>query len=311
MKPSSPISAGVSPGRPPGSKGPRGRQGATDPTPPGQLVILPPPGRLGQDIAPIIADAAAGGFTTASLLNAAYQFLSGASQDHGPPPMYPVAVNVATGEVTVLIPQRDMDLYNHAVEATTSVVGRNRLPGYLTVSNALEHADDLQAIFDGQTGRAGSYEYFRNDLAILGVDFRRSQPEPSPFEPPPNFPALFSGGGRQYSPVGPEDFFMPRFVRDLPVGGYAGFAQQTVAGQLSSMPRSARSSVRRRKARRSSARTRSAGPTRRRRTRRARVARRGVFKRAARRRGGLARLKKGSAAAKRYMAKIRKMRKRR
>jgi len=37
-------------------------------------------------------------------------------------------------------------------------------------------------------------------------------------------------GGPHMSPIGPEDYFVPRFVRSIP-GGAAGFAQQTPAGQ--------------------------------------------------------------------------------
>lgn len=37
-------------------------------------------------------------------------------------------------------------------------------------------------------------------------------------------------GGEQKSPIGPEDFLVPRFIRSIP-GGAAGFAQQTPAGQ--------------------------------------------------------------------------------
>jgi hypothetical protein len=93
-----------------------------------------------------------------------------------------------------------------------------------------------------------------------------------------------------------------------PPGGFAGLGQQTRAAQLtvqramgSGGPTRRRGPAKRRKA------SRAAGANRRRsyasgpRTTRARAASRGMQK---------GRLVKGSAAAKRYMAKIRRMRKR-
>jgi hypothetical protein len=43
-------------------------------------------------------------------------------------------------------------------------------------------------------------------------------------------PVGFPFGSQQLSPIGEEDFFVPRFVRSIP-GGAAGFSQQTPAGQ--------------------------------------------------------------------------------
>lgn len=77
---------------------------------------------------------------------------------------------------------------------------------------------------------------------------------------------------------------MPTMV---PIGGFAGFAQQTPAVQSLYGSRRGRSGGRRRKKKAA-----AAAPRRR--------------KRVGRRAG---KLKKGSAAAKRYMAKIRRMRK--
>lgn len=81
----------------------------------------------------------------------------------------------------------------------------------------------------------------------------------------------------------------------IPIGGFAGFAQQTPAVQ--SLYRGASRSGASRGGRRRRKKTASA-----------------PRKRRAKRAGGggrkLKRLKKGSAAAKRYMAKIRRMRKR-
>jgi len=51
-------------------------------------------------------------------------------------------------------------------------------------------------------------------------------------------------GGLQTSPIGPEDFFVPRFVRSIP-GGAAGFAQQTLAGQRQMFGAPARRPVKR------------------------------------------------------------------
>lgn len=80
----------------------------------------------------------------------------------------------------------------------------------------------------------------------------------------------------------------------IPVGGFAGFAQQTPAVQsLYRGGRRASGSGRRRRKKKA-----AAAPRRR---RRAAAKSRG--------RGKLKRLVKGSAAAKRYMAKIRRMRK--
>ena len=104
-------------------------------------------------------------------------------------------------------------------------------------------------------------------------------------------------GGEQVTPVGAEDFFMPRFVRGLHKsipGGAAGMAQQTPA----TITRVGRALGARVTGGRRARRSRSNGATRPRRRRAASRSRRG------------ARLVKGSAAAKRHMAKLRRMRKR-
>lgn len=82
----------------------------------------------------------------------------------------------------------------------------------------------------------------------------------------------------------------------MPPNGYAGFAQQTPAVQALFRPSGARRA--RRKGRRAAA--ARAAPKR----------RRAASSGKTRRGGKLKRLVKGSAAAKRYMAKIRRMRKR-
>lgn len=86
----------------------------------------------------------------------------------------------------------------------------------------------------------------------------------------------------------------------IPPGGFAGFSQQTMATKALLSPRSATG---RRKTG-----TRKKRPTK----KRARPARRKAtsVRRRRAKAGRPARLVKGSAAAKRYMAKIRKMRKR-
>jgi hypothetical protein len=60
---------------------------------------------------------------------------------------------------------------------------------------------------------------------------------PTPGSPLPGDPGDFEDdgfgklyGGPHETPIGVEDFFVPRFVRSIP-GGAAGFAQQTPAGQ--------------------------------------------------------------------------------
>jgi hypothetical protein len=78
----------------------------------------------------------------------------------------------------------------------------------------------------------------------------------------------------------------------IPPGGMAGFSQMTPASQLS-LTRGARG-------------TRRVGKRRKTRTKRAKRAK---VRRTKTRRGKKARLVKGSAAAKRYMAKIRRKRK--
>ena len=81
----------------------------------------------------------------------------------------------------------------------------------------------------------------------------------------------------------------------VPGLGYAGLGQQTAANAL--VFRKAMGGVR------------STGP-RKRRTRAASAVPRKSTRKRTRRSGGLARLRKGSAAAKRHMAKLRRMRKR-
>jgi len=106
-------------------------------------------------------------------------------------------------------------------------------------------------------------------------------------------------GGEQLSPIGPEDYFMPRFIRSIP-GGAAGFAQQTPAGQRQMFGGASAGSSARKK--RSSTRSSRKSTSR---------ASGSVRKRAGSNGGAKkkARLVKGSAAAKAYMKKIRNMRK--
>ena len=75
----------------------------------------------------------------------------------------------------------------------------------------------------------------------------------------------------------------------IPVNGFIGSAQQTPAGRLAQMPRGSRSGTRKRRKKKA-----AAAPRKRKRA-------------SSSRKGG--KLKKGSAAAKAYMAKIRKKRK--
>lgn len=86
------------------------------------------------------------------------------------------------------------------------------------------------------------YNQVRADVIAARDDFVASQPPPDSETPvtesiPPDFfPLEFRPqfGGVQKSPVGEEDFFVPRFVRaahrSIP-GGSFGFAAQTPAGQ--------------------------------------------------------------------------------
>lgn len=74
----------------------------------------------------------------------------------------------------------------------------------------------------------------------------------------------------------------------IPVNGFIGSAQQTPAGRLAQMPRGMRTGTKKRR-------------------KKAAAAARPRKKRASSKKGG--KLKKGSAAAKAYMAKIRKKRK--
>ena len=126
-------------------------------------------------------------------------------------------------------------------------------------------------------------------------------PPPAPTRVPPKMPAqpvaVAQNQGSIYYPVfggGP----VPHIV--VPPGGFAGFAQQSPATQAMFSKAAGRLGGRRSaaKRRRRKAAAAKSGP-RRRKSRRTSGRRRG------------ARLKKGSAAAKRYMAKIRRMRKRR
>ena len=105
-------------------------------------------------------------------------------------------------------------------------------------------------------------------------------------------------GGEQITPVGAEDFFMPRFTRGLHKsipGGAAGMAQQAPA----TLARIGRSLGTGTAGRRGARRARSNGAPRRRARRASPRTRRG------------ARLVKGSPAAKRHMAKLRRMRRKR
>lgn len=113
---------------------------------------------------------------------------------------------------------------------------------------------------------------------------------PTPQVPVPQLP-LPGGGLGMYFP-GASGGGIPVMVPFMPPNGFAGFAQQTAAVQ--SLYRGRKGGRKRKK------RASSSASSPRRRTKK---------KRAGARRAG-AKLKKGSAAAKRYMAKIRKMRKR-
>ena len=144
---------------------------------------------------------------------------------------------------------------------------------------------------------------FIQQAADFGRDVRLGRygdDTPEPDAPDPDVPDDGDGGfrlgiegGKQLSPVGEEDFFMPSFVRSIP-GGAAGFAQQTPAGMAQMGATASRGGGRRRVKRAKRAKA-SSGRRR---------------KRAKRAGGKRARMVKGSAAAKAYMARLRKMRKR-
>lgn len=164
----------------------------------------------------------------------------------------------------------------------------------------------LQQAYD--TGRSPGGEIY-DRVAAEGRNARAGiydQPAPvAPeqiLEPEERSSSVVSSAGQQGSPIGPEDFFMPRFTRSIP-GGYAGFAQQTPAGQRQMMGGKGPTTRRRRKKKR------AAGSSARRRSARTSAAVRARRKASTtpKRRG---RLVKGSAAAKAYMAKIRRKRKR-
>jgi len=224
------------------------------------------------------------------LLSTALGFGAAFNREKVGPIPYPVSVNPLTGEVLVMIPPKSLESYQQ--------YGVLRGGSGQKVRAALEAAANLQAVFNGQqVALPGGYAIYGNDLVILGLDFRGSlsQPEPDRDGVLPLIPPVFPGGSLHKSPIGPEDYFMPRRFRfEVPVGGFAGFAQQTVAGQRSSMKRAG---VRRRRHGRAATRRPTRAPH--------------AKKRVSRRTRKMPRMVKGSAAAKRYMAKLRRMRKKR
>lgn len=119
-------------------------------------------------------------------------------------------------------------------------------------------------------------------------------PPPPPQSAPPGAVPFIIGGGAGSSTVIPilEGGRVRTIV--VPPGGFAGFAQQTPATQAMFQRAGRKGGLRSaRKRRKTKAKTKRAKTTRRRTTR-----------------GKKARLVKGSAAAKRYMASIRRKRKR-
>jgi hypothetical protein len=107
--------------------------------------------------------------------------------------------------------------------------------GYFMQKHKPEHQAILQQVFNTgklQPGLPRAYEPVARALIELHNLFPQT-----PFVPPDGtgIPGIDARvpfaveGGRQLSPPGPE-FFMPR-IFEVPPGGFAGFAQQTVAGQ--------------------------------------------------------------------------------
>jgi hypothetical protein len=269
------------------------------------LSTQPPPGGLGGLISTGL------GFLTNPFLSATQALLGGKGAD-----TYWIAgveVNLDTGKVDVIyaptrLPQKGLPL---SQQLANDAQFRDTYSSQLT--NALRTGTTV----DLKDRRISAAAAIVNDL-VRGGQSEAYLPQPSEPEPPPlevpepepeeDVPLVLSGSSPKNPPLSdpfygftnegaqslPQDpFYAPQYrgggvpvMVPIPPGGYAGFAQQTPAAQRAMRLVGA------------------GGGTRRRRKKKKKAA----PKRRARRAKG-SKLKKGSAAAKAYMAKIRRMRK--
>lgn len=131
------------------------------------------------------------------------------------------------------------------------------------------------------------------------MTIKTTRPPKTP-TPPSTVVPTSSGGGAIFIPNSGTGGGIPVRLPFIPPNGFAGFAQQTPATVATVMrPRS-----------KASARRARAGAKKRGMNGSARKKGRAAVRKASRRAGQLARMTKGSAAAKRHMAKLRSMRKR-
>jgi len=227
-------------------------------------------------------------------------FFGGGGGQPYDPPHYTVHVDPDSGLVSI------GDLEGSA-QASKAIVAFNR-SGHFLAKRKPEDQAILQRIYETgkmQPGLSGAYASTARAL----IEIRALFPD-TPFVPPdgtgvPGVDARVPfgiEGGAQRSPPGPE-FFMPRLF-EVPPGGFAAFAQQTVAGQRQQTKAGfIRAASRRRKKAKSSTRyARSGtGPRYRPKRKRSRKVRRS--------RSRPARMVKGSSAAKAFMKRLRNMQK--
>lgn len=176
--------------------------------------------------------------------------------------MYPVVVDLDAGTVTV--EKRTKGLYGKLRDSYDRI--------------ARENEPRLQVALDTGVVPANTHRYYL-EAANAIAQLERTPPASEPSSPTYSEPFATPGGGRDRSPS------IMNYI--VPPGGFAGFAQQTIANQ-----------------RALGTRVGAGGGTRKRRKKKTVAKKRASPRRA--KKGG--KLKKGSAAAKAYMAKIRKKR---